>query len=123
MFPQMASVLNGWTKPSQMREVTQSAVDFEVSETVIAIVWFDVQLTPMSAQKVDRKPENLRAWKWWEAYTTENIKPDTVVEDFEGMQFRVQEKYDWEQAGFFRYELTEQPPQGPSEPAGQEAQQ
>ena len=67
MFPQMASVLRGWTKPSQMREVTQTLVDFELAETVVAVEWFDVLLTPMAPQKVDRKPENLRMWKWWEA--------------------------------------------------------
>ena len=123
MFPQMASALRGWTKPSQMRVVKQTPADFEVFEDVIAVEWFDVFLTPMSAQKVDRKPEDLRIWKWWEGYTTTDIAPDTVVQDFNGTQFRVQAKYDWSQAGFFRYELTEQPAQGPARPAEEEAQQ
>lgn len=120
----MASTLRGWTKPSQMRVVTQTPVDFEVSEKVDAVVWFDVFLSPMSAQKVQRKPEDLRIWKWWEGYTTTDIAPDTVVQDFNGVQFRIQEKYDWSQAGFYRYELTEQPAQAePEQPAAEETQQ
>jgi hypothetical protein len=121
MLPQLGSVLNGWTKPSQMRVVTQSAVDFELKETVDAVEWFEVLLTPMTARKVDRKPENLRTWKWWEAYTTANMKVDTVVQDPDGLQFRVQDKNDWSEAGFFRYDIVQQPPQPPAQPAGEEA--
>jgi len=122
MQPQLSSVLRGWTKPTQLREVRQTPSDFEVLETVDNIEWFDALLTPLSAQKVDRKPENLRHWKFWECSTTKDLAVDSVVKDFNGMQFRVQAKYDWSQSGFCRYDLCEQPAQGPARPAAEETQ-
>lgn len=122
MIPQLASVLRGWTKSTQLRVVRQTPSDFEVFEDTVAIEWFDALLTPLSAQKVERKPENLRQWKFWECSTTKDLAVDSVVKDFNGLQFRVQAKYDWLQSGFCRYDLCEQPAQEAARPAGEETQ-
>ena len=118
----MASALRGWTKPTQLRVVSQTPVDFEVSEDTIAVEWFDGLLTPMPAQKVERKPEGLRTWKFWELSTTKDLAVDSVVQDFNGLQLRVQSKDDWGQAGIFNYDLCEQPAQAAAQPAAGEAQ-
>ena len=123
MQPQLASIMRGWTKPTQLRVVNQTPADFEVFENVLAVEWFDAMLTVMSAQAVDRKPENLRTWKFWECSTTKAMDVDAVVQDFNGLQMRVQAKYDMSQNGFYKYDLCEQPNQSAARPADGEAQQ
>lgn len=109
MFPQVQSVLLGWTSPVQLKVVHTAAVDFEAAEQVLDVVVLEAVLQPMSPQKVNRKPENLRVWKWWDLWSTTEIATDAVVQDPAGVQFRIQEKHDWQQGGFFHYEATEQP--------------
>ena len=109
MFPQLQSVLLGWTTPVQLRIVNKTPADFEVFENPIDVVVFDAMMVPMPDQKVNRKPEGLRIWKWWEVWTTTKIELDSVVQDEEGLQFRVQSRSDWGAAGFYHYDFTEQP--------------
>lgn len=109
MFPNVMSVFSGWTSPVNMKIINKIASDFEMEEQVAAIVMFDAVLQPMPPQKVDRKPEGERIWKWWEAWSVTRIQPDTTVQDPEGKQYRIQSVQDWSNGGYFHYEMTEQP--------------
>lgn len=122
MQPQMASVLRGWTRPTQMCVVTKSASDFELLETVDGVAWFEAFLTPSPSQNTNRKNEGLRIWRRWDMYTTQDLPPDAVVQDPCGVQFRVQSKDNWQQAGVYHYDLAEQPPQPAASPALPEPQ-
>lgn len=108
-FPNVSAVFAGWTSPVQMKVISKTAQDFELNEETLAVVEYEAVMQPMPPQKVDRKPEGERIWKWWESWSVTRLQPDTVVQDQDGVQFKVQSVQDWGQGGFFHYELTEQP--------------
>lgn len=108
MIPNVASVFNGWTVPVQLRVVNRRAEDFEAFEDTLDIESFEAVMQPMPPQKVERKEEGLRAWRWWEAWSTKRLERDAVVQDENGVQFRIQSVQDWGQGGFFHYDMTEQ---------------
>lgn len=109
MMPQLQTVLLNWTSAVQMKVIQKKAVDFELEEDVVAVPGIEMMITPMSPQKIARKPENERTWKFWEGWSTVRIELDAVIQDPDGLQFRVQSVHDWSQAGFFEYELVQQP--------------
>lgn len=109
MIPNLSAVFSGWTTSVQLRVVTSTAVDFEAFDDVKGIVYDDAVMVPMPPQKVDRKPEGMRVWKWWEVWSKTKYAPDSVVQDQNGLQFRIQSVQDWSQCGFYHYDMTEQP--------------
>lgn len=109
MFPQVSSVFFNWTDAIQMKVIKKEAVDFELFEGTLAVVEFEAVIQAMKSKDVDRKPENERIWKWWNMWSTENFPSDTVVQDPDGVQFRIQRTTDWSRGGFYVAEMTEQP--------------
>lgn len=109
MFPQVSSVFFNWTSTVQMQIIKKVATDFELQEDIQGIVTFDAVIQAMKAREVMRKPENERIWKWWTMWSQRRIEIDTVIQDPNGVQFRVQSIEDWSQGGFYKSELTEQP--------------
>lgn len=105
----MAEALSNWGDTIQLKIVKNNVVDFQVQEQGLDVIEFEAVLQPMPAQKVDRKPEDLRNWKWWTMYTEQRLDADDVVQDADGLQFKIQSREDWRKAGFFKYELAEQP--------------
>lgn len=108
-MPQVSSVFFNWSSSVQMKIVNQRPVDFELQEDVTAVPTLDMVLSVQSPRAVQRKPEGERRYKWYEGWTTAAIKVDQVLQDPQGLQFRVQSVYDWSQGGFFHCELVEQP--------------
>lgn len=109
MFPQVQSVFFNWTESVQMKVIHQEPVDYELYEDVKGVLFFDAVLQAMKSRDVMRKPENERIWKWWTMWSTTKVEIDTVIQDPNGVQFRVQSIEDWSQGGFYKTELTEQP--------------
>ena len=109
MFPQMGSVMFGWSEAVQMKIIKKVAVDFESQEDVLAVTTIDMMLQVMKARDVDRKPEGERIWKWWVGWSTTKVEKDTILQDPEGKQYRVTSDEDWSQAGFYKVDLAQQP--------------
>lgn len=109
MFPNVSSVFFNWTESVQMKIIRQAVSDFEPEDEVLAIVEFEAVIQPMQAKTVNRKPEDQRAWKWWDMWSTTEFEENTLVQDPDGVVFRVQSTRDWSQGGFFHSELTEIP--------------
>ena len=109
MFPQLQSTLLGWGVPVQMKVISKQPVDFEVQEIVLEIPTIEGMLTVSNPRKVDRKPEGERSWKWWDFVTTSKVQEDTILQDPNGVEFRVTSIADWGQAGFYVLDLAEQP--------------
>lgn len=109
MFPNVNAAFSNWTSPVQMKIINKVPVDFENVDQVAAVVSYEAVMQPMPPQKVNRKPEGERTWKWWESWSITKLQPDTVVQDQDGLQFRVQSVQDWSNGGYFYYELTEEP--------------
>jgi len=109
MFPQVQSAFLNWMSTTQMQVVNRTVSDFEVEDNVQSIISFEGVLQIMKPQDVQRKPEGLREWKFWELWTTQKLQIDVAVQIPEGTQFKVQSVSDWSQGGFMKYDLVEQP--------------
>lgn len=109
MMPQMQNTLLNWGEWVQMKIISKQPVDFEVQDNVLAVLTIDMMLTAMKSKDVNRKPEGERIWKWWNGITRETIESDTVLQDPNGVEYRVMNTNDWSQAGFFLCELVQQP--------------
>lgn len=109
MFPQVSSVFFNWTNAVQMRVVRKVAVDFEMEPDTLGVDTFEAVVQAMKSRDVDRKPEGLREWKWWTMWSVVRLPADTVVQDMNGVEFRVQSVEDWSQGGFYKTDMTEQP--------------
>lgn len=92
-----------------MKLIRTTAVNFEAQENVEGILTFPAVIQALSPKVVERKPENERAWKWWEMWSTTHIEKDTVVQDPNGVEFRVNSTQDWSQGGFYHSEMVQQP--------------
>lgn len=106
--PYLAGALKGWTTKRGCKVITKSIVDFEVSESESDIT-VDVNIQPMPAATVNRKPEEQRTWKWWSMI----IKSDSVLLKTDDIiligtqRFKVQSANDWRESGFSKYETIE----------------
>lgn len=109
MFPQVQNVFLNWLSAVQMKVIKTTAVDFEAQENVLAIPTIQMVIQAMDPKRVDRKPEGERIWKWWDGWTTSPIAADTVIQDPDGIEFRVTAVNDWSQGGFYKVDLVEQP--------------
>lgn len=109
MFPQLMSTLLNWTEQVQMKVILKKAVDFELQEDVLSVPTLEMMLQVMAAREVDRKPEGERAWKWFDGWSDVKVQKDTVMQDPEGLEYRVDSVTDWSQAGFYKYDLVQQP--------------
>lgn len=103
--PNMRDTLSGWMRPLGLSLVMTQIVNFraEQVERPLEAVGND---QPMSAQQLALKPEGQRAWKWRVIWTTTDLrlKPDDVIIR-KGQRYRVMGFTDWEDAGFFKYEV------------------
>jgi hypothetical protein len=118
MLPNVSTVLQNWTNATMTRVIDKAAVDFEVKETGVRTKTFEAMLTPMPPQKVDRKPEGDRVWMWWDCLTTELLNLDDQVQDDQGRVFKVSTRADWSRAGYYAYDLQEQPVDEPGQAPG-----
>ena len=109
-MPQMRNaVASGWGRRVQLAVIGKQIDDFELAETTLLVRNFVGIFQPMKPREVAINPEGQRKWKWWEVHSTFKLEADFVVQDAAGLQYRVREVYDWSQAGFYHYSMTEQP--------------
>lgn len=109
MFPQVQNVFLNWLSTTQLKVIQKLPVDFELQEDTLAVITVDMVLQAMSPEKIQRKPEDQRTWKFWDGWSTERVQLDATLQDPDGRQFKVESMNDWSQGGFFHYELLEQP--------------
>lgn len=106
-FPQMAEVFWDWTDNVTLKLIKKGITDFEVTESEIVETTFQGVLQPMPPQKLLVKPEGQRLWKFWELWTTQFLEPDQIIQDPDGTIYRVMSKDNWNNAGYYHYELTQ----------------
>jgi len=109
MFPAMNEAFWGLTSVEQFQKVSRTPADYEAAETLAPPVPFSAILAPLKTQRLLIKPEGERRWKWFQMYTTQELMLADVVQAHDGKTYRVMSKDDWNQAGYFSYELTEGP--------------
>jgi len=105
-FPNMTAPLSGWTKTMVFKKVTDTIVDYENVKTLTDYP-FEGVFEPMSPRELFFKPEGQRNWKWWTLWTRNGIDVENgdIIEDFNGLRFKVMKSNDWSQAGYGQYDL------------------
>lgn len=107
-IPNVRSALRGWTKKREVRIVTKKVVN-HINTQIAEIIVSDIMVQPLQPEKVRRKPEEQRAWKWYDLVTTIQsriMKIDDIIY-IEGHYFRIDSVQPWTEAGYRRYEATE----------------
>lgn len=107
MFPNMRHALEGWVRKKSIVTYRKTIVDYE---TVLIptdyIAWINYQ--PMPPQRIDKKPEEERAWVWWDIYMDNSlelkIKDWIVIDD---KNFQIMARHNWSLSGFYHYECVE----------------
>lgn len=107
-MPYVAGAFRGWTKRRTVRLVTKLVVN-HVIQQIAYIHIFDLMVQPLQPEKVRRKPEEQRAWKWFSIITkASNLAlkvDDQIVVD--SIAYRIDSIQPWSEAGYRRYEATE----------------
>ncbi len=105
-FPAMGGVLANWQNTMHFKKVTDTVVDFENVKTETDYP-FEGVFQPMSPRELYFKMEGQRNWKWWTLWTRTGIAIENgdIIEDFNGLRFKVMKSNDWAQAGYGQYDL------------------
>ena len=109
MVPYMANTLNGWTSETPVEVLTQTLVNHKTDYiTDPNITTLDLNKQPTPQTKVDRKPLEQRAWKWWSVIVKEGplLKVDDVI-IIDNIRYKIQGISNWSESGFQKYECTE----------------
>ncbi len=106
-LPNMSEALSGWMQPMKFGVICSQSIDGLVQEIVQWVNTKGVR-QPFSAQKLMIKPEGQRAWRW----ETLHCLPDVLLKPnddvlFEGVKYRVMQKYDYKEYGYLQYDITQ----------------
>lgn len=108
--PYLAGALKGWTSKIDVEIVTgQNVVDFETID-ITTPATLDCNFQPMPSEKVNRKPEEQRTWKWWSLIVKKGpyLATDSIF-IVDNIKYRVVSGNNWTQSGFQKYECLEEP--------------
>lgn len=106
--PNVSGAIRGWTKKQEVRLVTKTVVNAKVTQTATTII-LNMNLQPLQPEKVNRKPEDQRAWKWFSILVKSGYQKmdiDNVV-IVSGIPYRIESVQNWETSGYVRYEAHE----------------
>ena len=102
--PYMSGALKGWTKKRTATIVTQSIIDHETFESETNEI-LDINIQPMPARQVDRKPEGQRSWQWFSIIIKNGpyLNTDDVI-IIDSLRYKIEKGNDWRASGFTKYE-------------------
>lgn len=121
--PNMARTLNGWTK-KRTAWIIQKTISTEgrAIEAFTPLV-LDINIQPVPDEKILRKPEEQRSWKWWSLIVkgAPALKTDDAFV-LDSVRYRIDSVGNWAESGFRKYEAVEDyvytiPPGPTPEPA------
>jgi len=106
-IPRVSGALRGWMKTQTISRVTKSVVNHKPVEAFEDIV-VKLMKQPLPPEKVNRKPEEQRSWVWYSIWMKSSVefKIDDVIV-ISGKKYKVQSKTNWDEAGYYSYEATE----------------
>jgi hypothetical protein len=106
MIPNMRRGLLGWIRKRNIKVITQSIVDGFVTEG-IEDKYLKINIQPVPSEKVNRKPEEQRSWKWFNIFCDSSLIlkiDDRIVAD---KTYKICEINNWSEAGICSYEAIE----------------
>lgn len=105
-MPQMGDTLTGWEVPLTLVRVVQSIVEGELSTTETVYNFLGVW-QPLSAERLELKPEGQRSWEWiWIHTKSSSLNLETADKViFNNRRYKVMAKKDYGLNSFVEYEL------------------
>ena len=91
-----------------MRIITKTVVN-HLTKQIAEDIMIDIMVQPLQPEKVNRKPEEQRAWKWFSIVTKASNRPLKIDDQVSvnGISYRIDSIQPWSEAGYRRYEATE----------------
>lgn len=106
-IPKVGHVLRGWMQKIDVSKITKVVINHRVVKSPTVDI-YELNLQPMSPEKVNKKPEEQRSWKFYDIWMRSSRELNNNDEIHIGnKKYTIISKYAWEQAGFFHYEATE----------------
>ena len=103
--PVMTEVLDGWMRPTEVSLIVKSIVDFRTVET-ITLRTVSAVVQPFTSKQLSIKPEGERGWSWKTLHVKwpDSFNLDDVIA-IDGERYRVDKKTEWNEYGYFQYEI------------------
>lgn len=107
-IPNVSGALRGWTKKRNVRIIEKTVINYLTSYRA-EIVRLDIFIAPLQPEKIRRKPEEQRSWKWYDI-VIKSGKRDLKIGDqiqVAGIVYVIDSVQPWDEGGYRRYEATE----------------
>jgi len=107
-IPNVSGALRGWLTKREIYLITKTVVNHLTVQRA-EVLQIPMMLQPLQPSKIVRKPEEQRSWKWFEIITKKSerlFKHDDKIW-VDGIGFRIDSVQPWSDAGYRRYEATE----------------
>jgi hypothetical protein len=107
-IPHVSGALRGWTKKRTIKIIEKTVVNF-LTVYRAEIVTGNVFIAPLQPEKIRRKPEEQRSWKWYAVILKigeRSLKIDDQIE-VGGIVYVIDSVQPWDEGGYRRYEATE----------------
>jgi hypothetical protein len=106
-IPRVGHALKNWTKRTSISFVVKTVVNHKVVKTLIETI-VDLCLQPMPPEKVNKKPEEQRSWKFFEIFMRSQTELNNNDEIYIGnKKYTIISKTAWEDAGYYAFEAVE----------------
>lgn len=106
-FPDVGDAMLDWFQPMVFGVVVKTVVNAQVVEDMTEVSFQGVW-QPLSARRLQMKPEGQQAWSWFwlHADPSLNLEVDNIIR-YTGTQYRVAAKKDYRLNGYVEYELVQ----------------
>ncbi len=107
-MPYLGRAFRGWTKRRKVYNITKKTINYLTVQTATVEI-FDIMISPLQPEKVQRKPEEQRSWKWYNLLTKAKntaLSIDDIIL-VSGIYYRIESVQPWTEAGYRRYEAIE----------------
>lgn len=107
-IPNVSGALRGWTKKRNVRIIEKTVINYLTTYRA-EIVCLDLFIAPLQPEKIRRKPEEQRSWKWY-GIVIKSGKRELKINDqiqVAGIVYVIDSVQPWDEGGYRRYEATE----------------
>lgn len=106
-LPNMSDALDSWMVPMVFINVVKTQVNFRTLEAGVPINFQGVW-QPLDQQQVNMKPQGQREWKWFQVHAQTGLilLIDQVI-TYQGVQYRVRGRWDYNEYGYVNYHLVQ----------------
>lgn len=107
-IPNVSGAFRGWTKKRTVRIIEKTIINHLMTYRA-EIVRLDIFISPLQPEKVRRKPEEQRSWKWYNILIKSGKRELKINDQIQvaGIVYVIDSVQPWDESGYRRYEATE----------------